>query len=862
MRNLYRCLFLLGTFALAGGLWSCSDDDDNPGTKGDETTLEVEAPASDAVFATSATFKLKTKGAESYVYKVVEGAKAAEPDPVVVYAEAQENGTIVTVSGDTDEALVVGLEGNKTYTVFFVFKVDNGYKICSQEITTPQYSQTVTILNTDMFSVTFHVEVPADEYYIVNYIDVEMYESYKAQMGRNDVDYAIAGMGVQQPRFKGPRNITIENGAFTHAGALNEKDYVDFAEDFIYTAHPGTGYVLFVSQCSEDGSTDAYSEFVEGGGTGGDDDMGILGAKLPNVKSYTEEAPTSEMVNFKGRYAKTVFFTDEPKEGTGNVMVNIDRITEKTAVISFTPTDDILQYVVMLLSDKNKEEYLPFLGGEDGWQAFVLNNGSVVDGVQQGSFGLEKDVDYSLYIVGIYTEDGTVQTFQEQHGIKAIVSDKPAVELKVTPLPLDNPYQVGFNVKAPNADCAAFKYILNYTKEWYPMLNQLEGAALEDNIASMMSSYGQVINDTEVLSKINSTDGYDLYFSSMDDTESWLILESYNPDEKTKLFYDGADYRAKSAPLPAQEPVNSELFNKLQGNWTASMTRAAEGSKAVTMPVTIAAGPEKITTMPEDVKTTLVNYYVEKKHYTEAKAIELVDSYFEEYKERTEYYTQKYKNMNCLVATGFSYDEYFAPLASPWDLFQSTEYSSYDTDELFRDYGPKLFLNISKDEEGKDMVTVITTRIAEDGYNYFRYVDPVADWAMTLQICAYNPETANNVYVADFPVEISDDMNTITIKPVEQDGKTYAPGFAVEYSPGSPSWSFPTNATGIVLTRATGDAVQKATVSRSVSGITPKVSARSGNHFRRTCTPFGYVIKTPLKGEVFTMDRIKKDLKK
>jgi hypothetical protein len=170
-------------------------------------------------------------------------------------------------------------------------------------------------------------------------------------------------------------------------------------------------------------------------------------------------------------------------------------------------------------------------------------------------------------------------------------------------------------------------------------------------------------------------------------------------------------------------------------------------------------------------------------------------------------------------------------------------------------------LNISKDEAGKDMVTVISTRYAEDGYNYARYIDPVADWAITLQMYAYNPEASNNYYIADFPVEISEDMNTITIKPVEQEGVTYAPGFAVEYTAGSPSWSFPVNATGIVLTRATSDAVQKAT-SRSISTVKPKVSARSGNHFRRTRTPYGYVVKKSVQGNVFSMDRMKKNLKK
>lgn len=855
MRKLYRCLFLLSAFALAGGLWSCSDDDDNTGGNGETTTIGVEAPAQDAVFATSATFKLKTKGAESYVSKVVEGANAAEPDPVVAYAEAQENGEVVTVSGDTDEALVAGLEGNKTYTVFFIFKVGDKYEIHSQQIKTPAYSQRVTVIKTDMFSVTFHVEVPADEYFMVNFLDIETYESYKLQFGRTDVDYVLAGYGMAQPRYKGPQNITIKNGVYTHAGALNEKDYIDMAAESVYAVHPGTGYVIFVSQCAEDGSTEAFSEWSDNGG-GGD----ILGSKLPNLKNYTEEPPTNEMVSFTGNFAKTTLFTKEPKKGSGNVLVNVDRLTEKSALISFTPSDDILQYIIMMLPETEREKMSAFIGGEDGWQAFVLNNGDVVDGARQGTFLLQPDVNYSLSIVGIYTEDGTVQTYQEVKNIKTIKSDKPAVELQVTPLTLEDPYHVGYNIKATNADCAAFRYLLNYTKEWYPMLNQLEGEDREDKIANLLATFGQGINDPEVMSKINSSEGYDMFFSSMDDTESWLVLESYNVDEKTKLFYDGPNYRAMSASVKPGEPVNSELFSKLQGNWMATMTRGNGDGKTVTMPVTIAGGPEHIASMPEDVKSALVTYYMEHNEYTESQANEAVNSYFKEYQERTGYYTRKYKNMNCLVATGFEYDTYKAPLATPWDLFQSIEYSAYNTDELFRDYGPKLFLQIGKDENGKDMVTVITTRYNEDG-GYYRYIDPVSDWYKTLNFNAYYAEAPGSIFIADFPVEVSEDMNTITIKGVEQDGITYAPGFSKEEFAGFPQWDFPTK-DGIVLTRATAGDVKKATSRSSFSKVQPKVSARSGNHFRRTRAPYGFKARKAIKGTVFSMDDYKRELKK
>lgn len=856
MRKLFQCLFLLSAVVLAGSMWSCSDDDDQPGTNGEDSTLGVEAPASDAVFATSATFKLSTKGAESYVYKVVEGANAAEPDPVVVYAEAQENGTIVAVTGDTDEALVAGLEGNKTYTVFFIFKVGNEYKIYSQKINTPKYSQMVTVIKTDLFSVTLHVEVPEDVYYSLGFISIEDYETYKMQYGKTDVDYVVANpyRGMRDPRYKGPQNITIENGVNAYAGALNEKDYED--DIYPYAVHPGTGYVIFIGQCNEDGTSEGFVNYIDNGGSD-DDDWGVLGSKLPNIKEYTEEKPISENMEFTGRYAKTVLFTQAPHKGTGSVMAQIDRATEKSVMITYTPSDDILQYVVALIDDADLEMFLNFVGGEDGLQISVLNGGDRYDGVQQLTYSLTPGHTYTAYIVGVYNEDATIQTMDKLEGIKTIVSDKPAVEFKVTPLNMESPYQIGYNIKAPNGDCAAFKYLLNYTKDWYPELNGMEGENLEENIARMVATYGQGINDADVLSKINSAEGYDMAFSTMDDTESWLVLESYNVDEKTKLFYDGDNYRTTSAPLKAEEPVNSELFSKLQGTWTATMTNAA--GTTVTCPVTIASGPEQVATLPEDVKQGLVEYFV-KQGKTQAQAEELVLKYFEEYKEGAAYYTQKYKNMNCLVATGFAYDDWYAPLATSWDLFHSTEYSAYNTDELFRDYGPKMFLKIEKDENGADVVSIITTRMLEDGYNYYRYVDPLADWYRTLVLCAYNTETPDNYYTSDFPVEVSADMNTVTIKSLEQDGKIYSPGFATE-SYGYPNWSFPTTAEGIILTR-TADKASTVKGTRSISKVTPKVSARSGNHFRRTRTPYDFVSRTPVQGKVFSVDNMRKNLKK
>lgn len=854
MRKFYHVLFFLTMLVMAGGMWSCSEES-NPTTEG-TPVVSVEAPGEGALFTTSATFKLTTKGAESYVYKVVEGADVAEPDPVIVYAEAQANGSIVTVTGETAEATVTGLEGNKTYTVFFVFKVGTSYEIRSQVITTPGYSQMVTVVSANMFEIKLHVEVPEDMYYSLGFTSLENYIAYRDQFGRQDVDWVVYGGGAQNPRYKGPQTISIAKDANAYEGALNESDYEP--DYFLYSVVPGTGYVAFVSQCDADGSTDAFTEMGEGGGF-----PGILLSTTPdqiNIKEYTEEAPSSDYAKFTGKYAKTVLFTEQATVGEGGVEIKTDRVTEKTVLLSLVPSENLFQYSVMLVDDVQKESFVTACGGEDGVQAATLNYGTVMDGAQQIAYPVEQGHSYTLYVVGVGDETGTVQTFNTMEGIKPIVSDKPAVELDITALPADNPYQVGFNIKAPNSDCTAFKYLCNYTKEWWPMLNGMEGTELEANIASMMTSYGVVVNAEEVISAINSANGFDLYFSSMDDTESWIVIESYNADEKTKLFYDEPGCKASSAVLTPETPVNSELFTKLLGNWEATMTRGnGTGTDSpVSMPVTIAAGPVQQSTLPADVKQSLVDYFTAS-GMTATEAEVAVEGYFNEYKERASYYTQKNKNQNCLVASGFSYDPTFAPFASSWDLFCSTDYSAYSTDELFRDYGPKLYFKIAKDEAGKDSVSVIVTRTDETGYNYLRYVDPVADWYQTTVLCAFNAANPDNYYVTEFPVEISDDMNTITIKPMVQGGASYSPGFAIEYVAGSPYWSFPTNTDGIVLKRVSGSANAS---SRSMMSVSPQVKANSGSHFRRTRAPYGYTVKTPVDGSVFSMEAMTKSLKK
>lgn len=864
--NLSLCLTMICMAMIT--LWSCSDSDDNTddgsGGNTDEPQIEVSDPESDKIGATSAEFKMKVTGVESYALKVVEGANAAQPDPVLIYREAEDNGTVKKVAENTITEIVTGLEGNKTYSIFFVFKTTKGgYELVSKQLTTANYTQKVTILETGMFHIKLHVEVPEDEYYSIGCMAYENYVTFTTQYGYPDIAFVTQGSngGLKNPRFKGPQTITLTDGEFMYKGALNEKDMTDMGlneeGDYNYFIKPGTAYAIFMGQCDENGET---NDFVTGQPEGGIDPGPLSASVVPNVKEYTEEIFGNGDMEFSGDCAKTVVFTQQAAQGNGKVEIRLDRVTEKTAIVSFLPSEEVLKYAVLTVDNDKMQDILALCGGEEGMQAMTLNYGTPVEGEQQATIPLEAGHTYSIYVTAVYNEESTVQTQHKLADLKPIISDKPASELEIKPLNLNDPYKVGYNIRAINKDCLGFKFLMNYVNEWYPMLNSIGEEDQEANVAAMMAQYAAGVNEKEVMDQVNSANGYDIIFSSIDDMESWLVVESYNEDEKTKLYWKGDNLRVKSAALIPEEKVETELYEKLQGTWEATMARVSGNTKPVNMNITISNAPRKVESLPTDVKDKLVNYYITQNGFSKEKAETMVEETFSEYQTLWKKYSDKYAGQNYLVGTGFSYDKYYSKFADSWDLFQSTSYSAVSTEEMFRDYGPKLFFKFEKDEKGDLMVYVPTTHTDSRG-DYLRYVDPVTNWSMTIDLFGFNKEQVNSQFMADFPVEISDDFNTITIKPREENGVKYTPSFAMQYQPGtSYTWSFQTNDEGIVLKRVPEPAVSRvATLNAPVA--VPELKMHQGNYFRRTRAPYGFTVKEPIQLNVFSVDSLTENAK-
>ena len=116
---------------------------------------------------------------------------------------------------------------------------------------------------------------------------------------------------------------------------------------------------------------------------------------------------------------------------------------------------------------------------------------------------------------------------------------------------------------------------------------------------------------------------------------------------------------------------------------------------------------------------------------------------------------------------------------SPWDLFKDEKYSGVDVKTLFSDFGPKMFIEVSKSKvTGLDSLS-----ITADMY----FLPPAAYWSVPFYMAGYaNKETNNTVFYYSqngyyaaplvFPVELSSDKQELTIKPLtDEAGEKYYP---------------------------------------------------------------------------------------
>lgn len=828
MRKLYQ-LFLLvgGGIFLSSSLVGCSSDGTNGDPDGpngpDEPKISVSL-TNDAASTTSIVLKLETSGISEYAWSVSEGEVTTLPKPEIIFANAQVNGQKAEAMDGVNTIAVKGLKGNAKYTVFVAPKSANGYEeVQSVSFTTADYSQIITVVDVQQFSVTFHVKMAADRYYrwalcsYINYVDM------KEQMGTADADFLQYNGGLMG---QGEQTITIIDGKMADGS-----DPVDPDMDTPLEFKVGHPYVLLVGECNAEG------ELLFDLAGGGDDDWGDL-LSAPVTRSFPDscigeytEVCSDTHTQWTGAYAKQRLVAAPATQGAGEVKVEMTEQTAKHVTFHLTPTSDVIGYATLAIPVSEWEFYSE-LYGEAGAISTLTQMQMETGETDVVADDLVVGEKYCLLVLSAFSQDFSVQSFQKIP-FEAKNSTMPVPELVITGVdaPADSeqkgPYFVWFNIKAPNKDLVSAKYSCEYTKNWVPTLN-----GGETSLKELLSRYGVPL-EADMIASINSDAGFNMSFSSWENTESRLYVQAFNADEVSEIYWGAST----SPEEPAKERVESSLFNDLLGDWTAvyKSDKCAEGAK---FKVTIAAAPERPEgAIPADLKKKLTDYYVNLKQISEEQAAALVEQEYQNYQDRAKRFGEKYREQNRLVCRGFEmYDSsnpYFSyykiGYLSPWDLFGDTSYSAYATDDLFYDYGAKWFLEIGKDPEGHDIVKVAANP---------NYISPLQNTQSNKEYHLGFPISGEyfSYGALDFPVAVSADKNEMVVQGLTLEGEG---GTKQDYYPslvylgyGGFVQSASSGTDAIILTRGWTEPSATQQSARRVQQAEPQ-NGRN-NHFYRT----------------------------
>jgi hypothetical protein len=492
-----------------------------------------------------------------------------------------------------------------------------------------------------------------------------------------------------------------------------------------------------------------------------------------------------------GAFQKKEFFTKEPTLCDATVEIDIpeDEITVTDAMIYFEMSDDAYSYFYIVLDNSTYNQILStYLNGNEDWYRWFLT--SYIGFYEWGIFPETENIavnaassfvepltggeTYHVLVTVFGDEDGATQRFIHKT-FKAKDKTKVAPVIEVTAIESSDPYTATFNIKA-GADSKGnvqpimgAYWVCNYARDFELMFNA------DYTYATLLKNMGWTFSSEEI-AQVNSPEGLTVTFPTLDGEVTRFAAYGCN-DEYTFNVIDEehtAGWADCKSPLAESvAPVSSELFTLLEGDWTASaklraMQQEPDGS-ILTYHVDhkskiniSASAPELPATLDESV----YGLY-------SSKSREDVDNMFEELKELSDLFTEsRLVGQNRLLCSGFMDFDPAAPqlgvnrleFRSPYDLFVATDYSSVDVSQLIYDFGPKWFLQIQ--EDGSVIVPFHSMMLPpmSNWPGYAFYTGGVADG-----MAFYD----SNESYPGFPVEISDDLNTITIKPIVlNDGAT------------------------------------------------------------------------------------------
>ncbi|MBO7300142.1 MAG: fibronectin type III domain-containing protein [Tidjanibacter sp.] len=393
---------------------------------------------------------------------------------------------------------------------------------------------------------------------------------------------------------------------------------------------------------------------------------------------------------------------------------------------------------------------------------------------------LRRGYNYRVFAVGLggYNAkgefDGHKQSFTSLE-FQLPHPTKPAPEIIITPKEeLATTDKVVFNIKCTTKDLIDAVYAVSTPEEF-----AMAGMSLAD-ILNTNSKYKEY-HLTSVLGLINSNAGFDLEIPAAPNEELACVVMGIN-DEGSKTISSLVSTFAKD--LDAPERVEHEYFESLKGSWTAtakvltSVSHIDEETGEETFELVVVDRSCEVVAgdieYPETLSQEVYDIYAQYGHDAT-----VVDGYYEEFKAAADKQNTKNRTFNRILMNGFNFEAETVPYfqySSAFELFYSTTYNGATSSSMVKDFGPKWYLEI--DAEGNVTVPFNVAYFDpmsswfHDNYYIYEshlmgvYFDPENYDPSTIIVAGYFGDSEGGYKNGHFPVEVSEDGNTITINPL------------------------------------------------------------------------------------------------
>ena len=768
-----------------------------------------------ATTAQTLTIELDVVKIKKYAYTIVKAAEAPEttPDAAVVFAD----GTAVDCTTGKYTIKFEELSPNTEYVVYIAGQeatTDELFAdVLTVKATTGDFTEELTIFDNTGRSFKLHVKPQlTDPANVIKWgtCDIFMYNM------NQQPDFEMLNLHDQYygNYFQGDTTLVFDE---EHGYVWSDEmgDYIQYFEAIV----PGQPQYLALGEFKYEEDEDVHGRWGWGAGyymplmdmEGYYNDL--YAYWYGETDSMPEEAPY-----WTGYHKSIKFQTKAPEALDANLSVDLSGLRANGGPIRINTNGNADRVTVMLLDPMTFEQIMPFLdNNEDYLQWFTTSYiGYMMVGAQ--TFGganiqfemtdflweVDKDEQYKLLVVAAKDEvEGSLDAkYQQFTTVDVALPDYslPAPVVEITPLEVTEQNTVSFNVKCTSQDAASGLYAANYEREWAE-------AGFDEAPAEAMEYNGNELTADDI-AQINSAEGMVFEFWSREDAVTTLgvMLKSIEG-----LAGEVVIASNKSLPEPDKAPVTSEYFTSLDGDWTATTT--------VINKKYVGYDPNTYQSIYEDVPSTKtwkvtigdVDYPAELTDdvyqtwfdATPYDTKEEVDAQYELFKAAVDNFNAKTAGQNRILMNGFDVQKpnyegskCYSQYASPFELWSSDSYNGYDNASPVWDFGPKWYLEVAEDG----------TVTAPFNVNYFAPITAWTEYHYAFYFAGvgpesflpYDPATGEN---AHFPVEISEDGNTITVKPYVFEGENFYPNMGyISYGSFSlGSWS--SVAADIVLTR-------------------------------------------------------------